>query len=173
VIQVEYNHVKTYPFSTEYERITMTILGLLIFYSVRLSLVFILPEISLLPFYILVAILVYTVKVSVDTFMVSAYRTKTVFMIAFGVNVFYLFLAVALNNYEGVFDHTINFLAGDYAKRLEIVLGITESFGTSSLSSWINQYTVLGLVVFMNFFITLAAIPSIVKFGNWYSKTLK
>ncbi len=94
-------------------------------------------------------------------------------MIAFGVNVFYLFLAVALNNYEGVFDHTINFLAGDYAKRLEIVLGITESFGTSSLSSWINQYTVLGLVVFMNFFITLAAIPSIVKFGNWYSKTLK
>ena len=31
----------------------------------------------------------------------------------------------------------------------------------------------MGFVVFINFFITLAAIPSIVKFGNWYAKTLK
>lgn len=27
--------------------------------------------------------------------------------------------------------------------------------------------------MFLNFFITLASIPSVVKFGNWYSKTLK
>ena len=92
--------------------------GLLVFYCVRLIFGFVLPVISLLPFYILVAILVYTVKVSVDTFMVSAYKSKTVFMIALGVNVFYLCLGVALSNYEGVFDQTMKFMAGDYAKRL-------------------------------------------------------
>jgi hypothetical protein len=151
----------------------MTIASLLAFYSLRLILAPVLPDISMLPFYIIVAILVYTVKVSVDTFMVSAYKSKTVFMIALGVNIFYLFLGVALSNYEGVFDQTLKFVAGDYAKRLEIFLGIAESSTGNGLSSQINQYTVLGLVVFMNFFITLAAIPSIVKFGNWYSKTLK
>ena len=151
----------------------MTIAALLAFYSLRMILAPVLPEISMLPFYITVAILVYTVKVSVDTFMVSAYRSKTVFLIALGVNVFYLFLGVALSNFEGVFDQTSKFVAGDYAKWLEIVLGIVESPSGNGLNTQINQYTVLGLVVFINFFITLAAIPSIVKFGNWYSKTLK
>lgn len=151
----------------------MTIAALLAFYSLRMILTPVLPEISMLPFYITVAILVYTVKVSVDIFMVSAYRSKTVFLIALGVNVFYLFLGVVLSNYEGVFDQTSKFVAGDYAKWLEIVLGIVESPSGNGLNTQINQYTVLGLVVFINFFITLAAIPSIVKFGNWYSKTLK
>jgi len=62
----------------------------------------------------------------------------------------------------------------DYSKHLEIIFGtfFFISKGNTSIN-WINKYAVLGVVMFINFFITLAAIPSIVKFGNWYSKTLK
>lgn len=76
----------------------MTIVSLLAFYLIRLSLSFILPPISLLPFYILIAIITYTIKVSVDIFMVSAYRSKTCLMLALGVNVFYIFLAFSLSH---------------------------------------------------------------------------
>ena len=101
----------------------MTIASLLAFYAVRLALGFALPAVSLLPFYIIVAILVYTIKVSVDVFMVSAYRSKTVFLIALGVNISYLFLSITLGNYEGVYDPTVQFISADYSKHLEIVLG--------------------------------------------------
>lgn len=96
----------------------MTIVSLLVFYIVRLSLSFILPPVSLLPFYILIAIIAYTIKVSVDIFMVSAYRSKTCFMIALGVNAFYLFLAFSLSHMEGVYDTKLEIVSRDYAKHL-------------------------------------------------------
>jgi len=96
----------------------MTIASLVCFYILRLALNPILPSISLLPFYIIIAIIVYTIKVSVDVFLVSAYRSRTVVLIALGVNVFYFFLAVALGSYEGVYDDSIRFISADYAKHL-------------------------------------------------------
>ena len=74
----------------------MTITGLLGFYVLRAALSFVLPPISHLPFYILVALFIYTIKVSVDIFMLSAYKSKTTFSIAFFLNLFYIFLALAL-----------------------------------------------------------------------------
>jgi hypothetical protein len=96
----------------------MTVASLLEFYIVRLTLASILPEVSMLPFYVLLAILVYTIKVSVDIFMVSPYRNKVCFMVAFFINVFYLFLAITLNQMDGVYDTTIDFVSKDYAKHL-------------------------------------------------------
>lgn len=101
----------------------MTIVSLLAFYIIRLSLSFILPPVSLLPFYIILAIVIYTIKVSVDIFMVSAYRSKTCFILALGINLFYLFLAFSLGHMEGVYDTRIELVSMDYAKHLEIVLG--------------------------------------------------
>lgn len=53
----------------------------------------------------------------------------------------------------------------DYVKHLEIVFNRNLSFITYKL--------VLGFVFFLNFFIVIAIIPSLIKFGNWYAKTLK
>ena len=82
----------------------MTIVGLLGFYIIRLSLSFILPPISHLPFYIIVALFIYIVKVSVDIFMLSAYKSKTTFSIAFFLNLFFLILALTIGNLDDVYD---------------------------------------------------------------------
>jgi len=59
----------------------------------------------------------------VDLFMVSAYRSKTVIVIAVAVNLLYLGLACTLSHVEGVYDDTGRIVTQDYAKHLEIVFG--------------------------------------------------
>jgi hypothetical protein len=56
-------------------------------------------------------------------------------------------------------------VVADYIKHLEIIFNREITFLTHN--------SVLGLVFFINFFIIIAVIPSIIKFGNWYAKTLK
>ena len=42
------------------------------------------------------------------------------------------------------------------------------------MPSWFVDTTpIICAVVGINFFIIIATIPSIIKFGNWYAKTLK
>jgi hypothetical protein len=66
---------------------------------------------------------------------------------------------------EGVIDQTIKSVASDFTKHLEIIFNREITF--------ITHKTILGFVFFINFFIVIAVIPSIIKFGNWYAKTLK
>ena len=76
-------------------------------------------------------------------------------------------MMIGLGHVEGVFDKRIDEVAQDYTKKLEIILGENNSI------DFINKYTIMFFVVFVNFFILLAMIPTVVKFGNWYAKTLK
>jgi hypothetical protein len=39
--------------------------------------------------------------------------------------------------------------------------------------TFITYRLVLAVVFVINFFVIVAVLPSIIKFGNWYSKTLK
>lgn len=96
----------------------MTITGLLGFYIVRSVLAWILPPISHLPFYILVALFIYTIKVSVDIFMLSAYKSKTTFSIALILNLFFILLAITVGTMEGVYDERTAMATNDYAKFL-------------------------------------------------------
>ena len=82
----------------------MTIAALILYYIIRLCLISVLPDISTLTFYILIVIIFYAVKIGVDIYLVSAYKSKTCFMIALGINLFYLFLIGLLGNIQGVYD---------------------------------------------------------------------
>jgi hypothetical protein len=82
----------------------MTITALIFYYLIRLTLMTILPNISTLAFYILLVITFYAVKIGVDIYLVSAYKSRTCFMIALGINLFYLCLIALLGNIEGIYD---------------------------------------------------------------------
>lgn len=77
----------------------MTMAALVIFYLIRAPLSPFLPEISHLTFYVLVTILVYAIKVSVDVFMVTEYKSFTVILFALILNSVYFILYLALNSY--------------------------------------------------------------------------
>jgi hypothetical protein len=166
VIQTQYDQVKTYPFCNEHERVVMTLFALAIHLGIRIALKPILPEVSQLPFYLLVLIQIYAVKIAVDVFMVSAYKSVASLAVAVVLNVAIMASSVVLGSTEGVYDQSLQREASDLAKYIEIIMG-NNSIG------FLNRHSVMLLVAFINFFITLAAIPTVVKFGNWYTKTLK
>jgi hypothetical protein len=143
----------------------MTTAGLVLFLIFKIGANLIYPIYSLLSFYVLGLILVYTLKMGIDTFFLTNYNKKICFLIAIGINMAFYMIIISLDNIEGVYDQTIKSLASDYNKHLSIVFNQEIKFAT--------HRSILGLVLFFNFFITIAMIPSIIKFGNWFAKTLK
>jgi len=57
-----------------------------------------LPEISALGFYLLLVITFYAIKIGVDIYLVSSYKSRTCFMLALGINLFYFLLICLLGN---------------------------------------------------------------------------
>lgn len=119
----------------------------------------------MISFYVLTLILVYTLKLGVETFILTNYNRMVCILVGLGLNLIFFFLFYFLSNIEGVYDQTIKEVVEDYVNHLEIVFNRRLDFVTYEL--------VLFLVFVVNFFVIIAVIPSIVKFGNWYTKTLK
>lgn len=143
----------------------MTVAGILIFAIFRFVLSFFVEDSSMLMFYIIVLISVYTIKLGVDIFLMSSYNKKTCVLISLGINIVFYILMVCFEGVEGIYDSTINVIVADYSKHLEIVFKRDMTF--------ITKKTVVGFALFINFFIIILIIPSVIKFGNWYAKTLK
>ena len=120
---------------------------------------------SLITFYILVLIIIYTLKQGIDVFFLTNYNRKICLLISFGVNLFFFLSYVTLEPYEGIFDQSIKQVTHDYRKHLEIIFN--RKFPI------INDKFMLGCIFFINFFVIVAILPAIIKFGNWYGKTLK
>lgn len=97
--------------------------------------------------------------------MLTNYNKKICVLISFGINIFFFTIYLILSKYDGIYDKSIQKVTYDYSKHLKIVFNKEFTF--------ISDKLVLGLVCFVNFFIVIAVIPSIIKFGNWYAKTLK
>jgi hypothetical protein len=165
VIKVQYDNVKEYPFANELSRVLMTAAVLVIIVLLRIVIDLFFPLDGLLTFYILAAIIVYTLKLGVETFLLTNYNRKVCFAIALGLNFFFMALFVVMEQYEGVYDQTISRITRDYVKHLEIIF--------NRQMTYITARSVMGVVLVFNFFVTLAVIPAVIKFGNWYTKTLK
>jgi hypothetical protein len=76
---------------------------------------------SLVTFYILILLLVYTIKLGIDTFFLTNYNKKHCFGIAFGINcIFYIFYLI-LGSSEGVYDNKLEIAISDYKKHLSII----------------------------------------------------
>lgn len=93
------------------------------------------------------------------------YSKKQCFWFAIGLNIFFYLLVVFFDQVEGVFDQHIKIIIKDYVKHLEIIFNRELTF--------LTHRSLLVLVFVINFFIVIAATPAVLKFGNWYSKTLK
>lgn len=165
VIRIQYANVKDYPFADELSRVVMTCFSLLVFVVLRVVLNLFFNYESLIAFYLLMVVIAYTIRLGISTFLLTNYSRKGCLLVAFGVNSFYLLLFLLLENYEGVYDQDIKQVAHDYVKHLEIIFNRKLDF--------ITYRSLLGLVFLINFFIIIAIIPAVIKFGNWYTKTLK
>ena len=93
------------------------------------------------------------------------YSRKNCFLIALAINVIFYFFLIGFDGVEGVMVKQLRLAVADYIKHLEIVFNREITF--------VTHKTVLLAVFVINFFIIIATIPSIIKFGNWYAKTLK
>ena len=165
VMRVSHSDVKEAPYSSEFNRVAMTALGLAIYLLVRVAGREWLGEGSMAAFYILTMILVYAVKLAIDNFFLSNYNKKFCFLFAVGLNVFFFTLFVLLSTTEGIYDSTIASVMDNYQKHLEVVFrGEVNSATTSNL---------MALVFFCNFFFCISITPNVFKFGAFYSKTLK
>ena len=86
-------------------------------------------------------------------------------MIAVGLNLLFYVLYVCFHSVEGVYDQTIDYIVADYLKHLELIFNKNLSF--------ITPHLLVVLALIFNVFVVVSVLPSIVKFGNWYGKTLK
>lgn len=143
----------------------MTTLGVSIYAIIRVFLSLFVDESSMLMFYIIILITGYMLKMGVDILSISPYNKKICVMTSLGINILFYLLMITLGNVEGVYDGGLASASQDYSKHLEIVLNKEIGF--------MNEKVILGLVLMINFFVILLIIPSVIKFGNWYAKTLK
>lgn len=96
-------------------------MGLTIFFAIRIIVNFIYPNESLFPFYTTSLMLIYSVKLGIDTFFMTNYGRKNCFLIALIINaVFYVFF-IGFGESEGVFDKQLQRVVSDYVKHLSII----------------------------------------------------
>lgn len=107
MLKLEYGNVKEYPFSGELNRILMTTLTLTIFVLVRVIMNYFLGIESMMAFYVLVAITIYTIKLGLDTFLKTNYNKKTCILITLALNVFYAIMYFTLEKQQGLYDQQI------------------------------------------------------------------
>jgi hypothetical protein len=100
----------------------MTTVGLVLFVVLKICVNVIYTGQSLLSFYVLVLILVYTIKTGIETFLLTNYNKKTCFLIALGINLSFYIIMLSLDSLDGVYDRNIRNVASDYNKHLSIVL---------------------------------------------------
>lgn len=143
----------------------MTTASLLVFIILRVVFKSFLEEESLVAVYTLTAIFFYTLKQGLDVFFLSNYSRKVCFIVATSFNVFFFGLYLLLSSYEELYDQSLKHVMHDYSRHLELIFN--KDFG------FLSSTVLLGVVLFLNFFIIIAAIPSVIKFGNWYAKILK
>lgn len=106
-MKLEYGNVKQYPFSGELNRVLMTTLTLTIFVLVRVIMNYFLSIESMMAFYVLVAILVYTIKLGIETFFKTNYNKRSCALIALALNVFYIIAYITLERQQGLYDQQI------------------------------------------------------------------
>ena len=165
VMRVNHSDVKGLPFSDEFSRVSITAFGLAIYVGIRLGLTHWLGEGSLAAFYVLVLITVYALKLAIDTFFLTNYDRKQCLLFGLAINGAFYILYYILGTVEGIYDQGMIASLADYEKHLEVVLGIELNH--------VSARTLVGLVLFCNFFLVVAMIPNVMKFSNWYSKSLK
>jgi hypothetical protein len=105
----------------EFSRVVTTIVGLALFFAIRIIVNLVYPDESLFPFYTTALILIYTIKLGIDTFFMTNYGRKNPFLIAVSINVIFYFFFIAFGDSEGVFDKHLQTVVTDYAKHLSII----------------------------------------------------
>ena len=95
----------------------------------------------------------------------STYCRKISLLVAAFLNLFFFVLYWLLSGYEELYDQSLRHVAHDYSRHLELIF--SKDFRFLSPAVW------LAIILSLNFFMVLAAIPSVIKFGNWYAKILK
>jgi len=96
----------------------MTTFGLVIFILLKLIISFFFPSQSLLTFYTLVLIFIYTIKIGLDTFFLTNYSKKNCFLLALGLNLIFFVFLMSFDSMDGVYDRTLRTIAKDYTKHL-------------------------------------------------------
>jgi hypothetical protein len=76
----------------------MTTTGLLLFIALRLVIALVYEKESLLSFYTLAIILIYSLKLGIDCFFLTNYNRRNCLILALGLNVFFYLLAVVFGN---------------------------------------------------------------------------
>lgn len=82
------------------------------------------------------------------------------------VNLLIYGLVVALSGTSAI-DETLKYALLDYQKLLRII------FGREINDKIFNTNLVLFCILAFNALLGLVCIPAVIKFGNWYTKTLK
>ena len=85
----------------------MTTLTITIFVLVRVIMSFFFSTESMMAFYVLVAIIIYTIKLGIDTFLKTNYNKKTCALIALALNLFYAIMFYTLERQQGLYDQQI------------------------------------------------------------------
>lgn len=85
---------------------------------------------------------------------------------ALGINMLFFILLLSLKNTSAVNNSLYERLL-DYQKQLTII------FGKEIDSNFLGYNMTVLMILFFNVFLGLICIPAIIKFGNWYTKTLK
>lgn len=106
---------------------------------------------------------VYAIKIGLEIFWISSYNIKYCILVAVAVNLVFFLLFLTLHAF-GTYDDTFSMAVQDYARHIGIVVGGQVKFDTK---------VVLAVVLCINAILTLVSIPAVIKFGNWYTKTLK
>lgn len=74
-----------------------------------------------MAFYVLVAIIVYTIKLGIDTFFKTSYNKRACILIALSLNIAFMGLFITLESQQGLYDQRIKEKTIDYVKHLEII----------------------------------------------------
>lgn len=110
--------------------------------------------------------MIYLIKLGLQIFWISSYNLKYCFLFTLAINVIFFMLYLTTNRL-GAYDQELEWAIVDYRKLISIVVGKEVS------DSVFNVKSVLGVILVINGIFTLMSIPAVIKFGNWYTKTLK
>lgn len=161
--------------SDEYDRLIFLVLGLLIYMPIKYFICLMLDYINNQPnsissstftFIVCLVIMIYMLKLGLQIFWISSYNLKYCFLITIGFNLL-LFMLYLTTNGLGAYDTGLEWAILDYKKLLTIIVG------KDVPDNIFNVKTVLIIILIINVVLTLISIPAVIKFGNWYTKTLK
>ena len=156
--------------ASEYERILFILISLIIYIPIKMLLSWALASYqihddkSTFCFLVCFVCFAYAIRTGLKILWISSYRFSYCVLVSLGINVVYYLLRATFESLQITYPHLNNGIT-DYRRHLEVIFGKQSvSFGT---------YNVLLVVLVLNTIITLSMIPSVIKFGTWYTTTLK